>query len=101
MVVVEGAAVRSSCRVAGELFAGRAVPAAGGAMHVELIQRAADVIFDVPDLAHEEIVMLIDAVAQDTETQAPELAAAFGEWCWLVYTVQGDLIEVLDVGCAR
>jgi hypothetical protein len=70
-------------------------------MQVELIQRAADVIFDVPDVAHEEIIALIDAVTEDTETRAPELAAAFGEWCWLVYTVQDDVIEVLDVGCAR
>ncbi|WP_258543847.1 hypothetical protein [Streptomyces ipomoeae] len=70
-------------------------------MKVELIQRAADVLFDVPDGMHEEIITLITAVAGDRRPQAPELAAAFGEWCWLVYTVQDDVVEVLDVGCAR
>ncbi|MFF4834996.1 hypothetical protein [Streptomyces sp. NPDC001315] len=70
-------------------------------MRIELIQRAANVLFDVPDETHEEIITLIDAVTKDKETQAPNLAAAFGEWCWLVYTVDGDVIEVLDVGCAR
>ncbi|MDR3080088.1 MAG: hypothetical protein LBV60_04035 [Streptomyces sp.] len=70
-------------------------------MKVELIQRAADVLFDVPDDVHEEIIKLIDAVARDPEAQVPDLAAAFGEWCWLVYIIQGDVIEVLDVGCAR
>ncbi len=70
-------------------------------MKVELIQRAANVLFDVPDDVHEEIITLITAVAQEATAQAPKLAAAFGEWCWLVYTVQGDVIEVLDVGCAR
>ena len=34
-------------------------------MRVELIQRAANVLFDVPDDMHEEIVALITAVAQD------------------------------------
>ncbi|MBC2906799.1 hypothetical protein [Streptomyces cupreus] len=70
-------------------------------MRVELIQRAANVLLDVPDEMHEEIMTLIDAITEDTETQAPDLAGAFGEWCWLVYTVHGDVIEVLDVGCAR
>lgn len=70
-------------------------------MRVELIQRAANVLFDVPDEMHEEIITLIDAITEDTVTQAPNLAAAFGEWCWVVYTVHGDVIEVLDVGCAR
>lgn len=75
--------------------------AAGGTMRVELIQLAANVLFDVSDETHEEIIALIDAVTEDTETQAPELAAVFGEWCWLVYTVHGDVVEVLDVGCAH
>ncbi|MEU6593958.1 hypothetical protein ABZ923_32905 [Streptomyces sp. NPDC046881] len=66
-----------------------------------MIQRAADVLFDVPDEMHAEIITLIDAVTRDALTRAPELAAAFGEWCWLVYTVHGDVVEVLDVGCAR
>ncbi|MCX5181293.1 hypothetical protein [Streptomyces sp. NBC_00268] len=70
-------------------------------MRVELIQRAANVLFGVPNEMHEEIIALIDAITKDAETQAPDLAAAFGEWCWLVYTVHGDVIEVLDVGCAR
>ncbi|MFF0133773.1 hypothetical protein ACFYTG_50450 [Streptomyces mirabilis] len=69
-------------------------------MRVELIQPAANVLFDVPDETHEEIITLIDAVTKDAQTNAPDLAAAFGEWCWLVYTVHGDVIEVLDVGCA-
>ncbi|MBV7696870.1 hypothetical protein [Streptomyces sp. TRM70350] len=69
-------------------------------MRVELIQRAANVLFDVPDEMHEEIITLIDAVTRDAQTRAPNLAAAFGGWCWLVYTVHGDVIEVLDVGCA-
>ncbi|MER6981983.1 hypothetical protein [Streptomyces carpinensis] len=70
-------------------------------MKVELIQRAADVLFDVRDEMHEEIITLIDAVTHDTGTQAPDLAAVFGNWCWLVYTVHGDVVEVLDVGCAQ
>ncbi|WP_405883788.1 hypothetical protein OG762_37745 [Streptomyces sp. NBC_01136] len=70
-------------------------------MRVELIQPAVSVLFDVPDEMHEEIMALIVAVTADAEMRAPDLAAAFGEWCWLVYTVHGDVIEVLDVGCAR
>ncbi|OIJ98506.1 hypothetical protein [Streptomyces monashensis] len=70
-------------------------------MRVELIQPAANVLFDVPDETHAEIIALIDAVTEDAETRSPSLAAAFGEWCWLVYSVHGDVIEVLDVGCAR
>lgn len=66
-----------------------------------MVQRAADVLFDVPGDMHDEIITLITAVAEDRKPQAPDLAAAFGEWCWLVYTVQGDVVEVLDVGCAR
>lgn len=50
---------------------------------------------------HEEIIALVDAVTEDAEMRAPDLAAAFGEWCWLIYTVHGDVIEVLDVGCAQ
>ena len=69
-------------------------------MRIELIQRAANVLVDVPGEMHEEIITLIDAITEDTQTQAPDLAAAFGEWCWLVYTGHGDVIEVLDVGCA-
>lgn len=69
-------------------------------MRVELIQPAANVLFDVPDETHAEIIALIEAVTEDAETRAPDLAAAFGEWCWLVHTVHGDVIEVLDVGCA-
>jgi hypothetical protein len=70
-------------------------------MRVELIQSAANVLFDVPDEMHEEIIALVGAVCQDSRTRAPDMAAAFGEWCWLVYSVHGDVIEVLDVGCAR
>ncbi|MBT2421857.1 hypothetical protein J7F01_40695 [Streptomyces sp. ISL-22] len=70
-------------------------------MKVEIIQRAANVLFDVPDEMHEEIITLIGAVAADHKTQVSDLAAAFGDWCWLVYTHHGDVIEVLDVGCAR
>ncbi|WP_244189661.1 hypothetical protein [Streptomyces incarnatus] len=66
-----------------------------------MIQRAANVLFDVPNEMHEEIIMLITAVTDDDETRAPDLAAAFGEWCWLVYTIRDDVVEVLDVGCAR
>ena len=77
------------------------MPVCGGVMRVELIQPAVSVLFDVPDEMHEEIMALIVAVTVDAEMRAPDLAAAFGEWCWLVYTVHGDVIEVLDVGCAR
>ncbi|KUM69944.1 hypothetical protein J7F01_23135 [Streptomyces sp. ISL-22] len=70
-------------------------------MKVEIIQRAANVLFEVPDEVHEEIIMLIRAVAADQKTQVSDLAAAFGDWCWLVYTRHGEVIEVLDVGCAR
>ncbi|MDH2387369.1 hypothetical protein QCN29_00920 [Streptomyces sp. HNM0663] len=70
-------------------------------MKVELIQRTADVLFGVPDDVHQEIITLVTAVARTPKPQAPEVAAAFGEWCWLVYTSHGDVIEVLDVGCAR
>ncbi|WP_369393052.1 hypothetical protein AB5J72_39920 [Streptomyces sp. CG1] len=70
-------------------------------MKIELIPPAANVLFDVPDDMHEEIIMLISAVARTPEAQVSGLGAAFGEWCWLVYTAHGDVIEVLDVGCAR
>ncbi|HZF91805.1 hypothetical protein [Streptomyces sp.] len=70
-------------------------------MRVELIQRAANVLFEVPDDVHEEIITLITAVAEDPTAQVPGVAAAFGDWCWLVYTTRGDVIEVLDAGCAR
>ncbi|WP_308297012.1 MULTISPECIES: hypothetical protein [unclassified Streptomyces] len=74
---------------------------AGVKMKVEVIQPAADVLFDVPDDVHAEIIALITAVAGDSTTKVSDLAAAFGEWCWLVYTRHGDVVEVLDVGCAR
>lgn len=77
------------------------LPSAGDDMKVELIQQAADALFDVPDSVHEEIVALIEAVADAPKIQVTELAAVFGEWCWLVYTIHGDVIEILDVGCAR
>jgi hypothetical protein len=70
-------------------------------MRVELVQPAAGVLFGVTEDMHEEIITLIDAVAQTPEAQVSDLAAAFGEWCWLVYTTHDDVIEVLDVGCAR
>lgn len=70
-------------------------------MKVEMIQRAADVLFDVPNDVRREIIMLIGAVAEDSQARVADLSAAFGEWCWLVYTRHGDVIEVLDVGCAR
>ncbi|KPI19934.1 hypothetical protein OK006_9584 [Actinobacteria bacterium OK006] len=74
---------------------------AGCEMKVELIQQAANVLFGVPDDVHEEIITLITAVTRAPKLQGPELAAVFGDWCWLVYTSHGDVIEVLDVGCAR
>ncbi|WP_369250852.1 hypothetical protein [Streptomyces sp. R41] len=70
-------------------------------MKVELIEPAANVLFDVPDDMHEQIITLITALATDPKARVPGLAAAFGDWCWLVYTIRGDVIEVLDVGCAR
>ncbi|WP_406723850.1 hypothetical protein WJ438_03070 [Streptomyces sp. GD-15H] len=70
-------------------------------MRIELVQPAASVLFEVPNDMHEEIVALIDAVAKTPQAQVSDLAAAFGEWCWLVYTTHDDVIEVLDVGCAR
>jgi hypothetical protein len=80
---------------------GRSCRSTGGAVRIELRQLAANVLFDVPDAVHEEIITLIDAVASDPEAQVADLSAAFGEWCWLVYTAHGDVLEVLDVGCAR
>lgn len=70
-------------------------------MRVEMIQQAANALYEIPDEVHEEIITLIKAVAGDSTTEIPELAAAFGEWCWLVYIRHGDVVEVLDVGCAR
>jgi hypothetical protein len=90
---------REPCGVRG-FAAAPSLPVCGCAMRVELIPQAANVLFDVPDETHEEIITLIDAVTKASQTQAPDLAAAFGAWCWLVYTVHGDVIEVLDVGCA-
>ncbi|TLS45401.1 hypothetical protein FE633_15160 [Streptomyces montanus] len=68
-------------------------------MRVEMVKRAADVLFDVPGDAHQEIILLIDAVSEIPKPQAPTLAAAFSDSCWLVYTVRGDVVEILDVGC--
>lgn len=70
-------------------------------MRVEVVQPAADVLFGVPNDVHGEIVTLIAAVAGTPQAHVSGLAAAFGEWCWLVYTAHDDVIEVLDVGCAR
>ncbi|MFI6494813.1 hypothetical protein [Streptomyces sp. NPDC050564] len=70
-------------------------------MRVELVQPAASVLFGVPNGMHEEIMTLITAVAKTPQAHVTNLAAAFGEWCWLVYTTHDDVIEVLDVGCAR
>ncbi|MER6572804.1 hypothetical protein ABT288_43275 [Streptomyces sp. NPDC001093] len=70
-------------------------------MRVEVVQPAAGVLFGVPNDTHEEIITLIDAVARTPQAHVSGLAAAFGEWCWLVYTTHDDIIEVLDVGCAR
>lgn len=71
-------------------------------MRVELMHRAGKVLFAVPDEAQAEIIALIDAVtAQTSAIEAPDLAAALSVWCWLVYAVHGDMIEVLDVGYAR
>ncbi|QIJ66084.1 hypothetical protein [Streptomyces sp. JB150] len=70
-------------------------------MRVELIELAANVLFDVPEDMHQEIIALITAVAEDPAAQLPGMSAAFGEWCWLVYTAHPDVIEVLDAGCAR
>lgn len=70
-------------------------------MRVELVQPAADVLFGVPNDMHVEIIALIDAVATTPQAHVSGLSAAFGEWCWLVYTAHDDVIQVLDVGCAR
>ncbi|WP_433455225.1 hypothetical protein ACQPXS_45000 [Streptomyces sp. CA-142005] len=69
-------------------------------MRVEVVQPAAGVLFGVPNDRHEEIITLIDAVAGTAQAHVSGLAAAFGEWCWLVSTTHDDVIEVLDVGCA-
>lgn len=67
-----------------------------------MIQSAADVLFDVPEEMNAEIIALIDAITRDALTRTEDMvAAAFGEWCWLVYTIHGDVLEVVDVGCAR
>ncbi|MGW0817945.1 hypothetical protein ACWD00_32780 [Streptomyces viridiviolaceus] len=39
-------------------------------MRVELIQPAANVLFDVPDEMHKKIIALIDAITKDTDTRA-------------------------------
>ncbi|MFF2507606.1 hypothetical protein ACFVTY_30125 [Streptomyces sp. NPDC058067] len=70
-------------------------------MQIVMLQMVANVISDVPDEARDEIIMLLDAVSKDTSTQAQNLTAAFGEWCWLIYTAHGNVVEILDVGCAR
>ncbi|WP_406729066.1 hypothetical protein WJ438_37105 [Streptomyces sp. GD-15H] len=66
-----------------------------------MIQRAAAALFEISDEAREETITFIEAVAGDSTTEVPDLAAAFGEWCWLVYTRHGEVVEVLDAGCAR
>ncbi|GHD92822.1 hypothetical protein GCM10010508_47180 [Streptomyces naganishii JCM 4654] len=48
------------------------------------MHRAVKVLLAVPDEAQAEIIALIDAVtAQTSAIEAPDLATAFGEWCWL------------------
>ncbi|MFI9583487.1 hypothetical protein ACIHCQ_16940 [Streptomyces sp. NPDC052236] len=64
-----------------------------------MIRQAADVLFDVPGDAQREIIVLIAAVAEAPKPQAPGLGAAFSDCCWLLYTVRGDTVEILDVGC--
>ncbi|MER5184996.1 hypothetical protein ABT009_43095 [Streptomyces sp. NPDC002896] len=68
-------------------------------MRVELIQRAADVLWDVPDDARKEIIMIIAAVAEAPAPARGVIAAAFGQQCWIEYMSRGTVLEVTDVGC--
>ncbi|MFF3467168.1 hypothetical protein ACWCQN_37195 [Streptomyces sp. NPDC001984] len=68
-------------------------------MRVELIKRAADVLWDVPDDARKEIILIISATAEAPFPPPGAKAAAFGNQCWVEYMARGNVIQVIDVGC--
>ncbi|MFF1381459.1 hypothetical protein [Streptomyces sp. NPDC058308] len=69
-------------------------------MHrVKLRDRAAAVMDVLPDDGHEEVLAVIDAVAEAPEARSNR-AVAFGVSSWVTCSVAGDVVEVLDNGRA-
>jgi hypothetical protein len=70
-------------------------------MHrVDLARWADEVLTDLPDDARDEVIMLIDAVADVPGPWPVGMSAAFASSCWVTFVVHGDVLEVLDVGWA-
>jgi hypothetical protein len=65
---------------------------------VVLDQLAGEVLQDLPDDVYLEVVVLMDVVAAALCWTVP--AAAFTDWCWVVYLARGNVVEVFDVGWA-
>lgn len=71
-------------------------------MHrVDLARAADEALWAMPDDVHEEMLMLIDDVADTREHGAGPMAstdAVLRGRCWAVYVAIGGLLVVLDVG---
>ncbi|MFF8656791.1 hypothetical protein [Streptomyces huasconensis] len=67
-------------------------------MHrVELTGQADAVLEALPDDVHEEVLAVIDSVADAPNTR-PGPIVAFGTSSWATCTVAVGVVEVLDVG---
>ncbi|MCF3124032.1 hypothetical protein IPZ68_30640 [Streptomyces arenae] len=70
-------------------------------MHrVELTRTADEVLTGMPDDVHEEMLALIDSVADAAGERSAGPVVVFGASCWGTCTVAGDVVEVLDIGRA-
>lgn len=71
-------------------------------MHrVDLTRAADEALWAMPDGVHEEMLALIDEVADERERGAGPMAAANAVLrgrCWFVYAAIGGLLVVLDCG---
>lgn len=69
---------------------------------VELTGRADAVMAVLPDDVHEEVLAIIDAVADtpDTDPTGRGPVPAFGRASWVTCRTTEDVVEVLDVGWA-
>ncbi|MEV0254780.1 hypothetical protein AB0H82_11030 [Streptomyces sp. NPDC050732] len=64
---------------------------------VELTDQADAVMEALPDDVHEEVLAVIDAVADAPDARAGQ-AAVFGASSWVTFSLAGEVVSVLDVG---